>query len=492
MQLQLQNITKYFPGVKAVDGISLTIRPGEVHAICGENGAGKSTLLNITTGNLQPDEGNILIDDRKIIFSSPRQAFAAGIAIVYQHLSLVDSLSIAENIYASFPPVDKYGFLKRSALLKKTNDLLQKLDLQHLKANQLVQSLSAGQKQMVEIAKALASNPSIVFFDEPTTSVSEKDVQVLFKIIRQLKREGVSIVYISHRLREIFALADTITVLKDGKSQGSFKATDVNSDQLIRLMVGREINHVTKTQTQYTEPLLKVKNFSGKGFNNISFTLHKGEILGMAGLIGAGRTEIAKGIFGAIPVTAGSIEINSKTMHVFNHPITALRNGIGYVTEDRKNQGLFSEKSVAENIYVTELATHPGFQLAALNKMADTYCKSLNIRTPSVQKKAGELSGGNQQKVLLARWLHNNPDILILDEPTQGIDVGAKFEIYQLIRQLAGEGKGILLISSEMSELLNLCQRIMVIKDGSCVAILNSGEASEEKILSLAMKHTQQ
>ncbi|MEJ7589872.1 MAG: sugar ABC transporter ATP-binding protein [Ferruginibacter sp.] len=490
MQLQIQDITKYFPGVKAIDGISLTIRAGEVHAICGENGAGKSTLLNIITGNLQPDKGSLLIDGKQVIFSSPRQAFANGIAIVYQHLSLVDSLSIAENIFASFPAVDQYGFLKRSLLLKNTNDLLHKLDLGYLQAGTLVHTLSAGQKQMVEIAKSLAGNPSVVFLDEPTAAISEKDVQILFKIIKQLKQQGVAIVYISHRLREIFEIADIITVLKDGRSQGSFKATGVDSNQLIRLMVGREINQEVTLQRKQTAPLLTITNFRGKGFTNINFTIHKGEILGMAGLIGAGRTEIAKAIFGSIPVEEGSMEIRKKHVRPFKHPVHAIRQGIGYVTEDRKSQGMFSEKTIAENIYVTELALKREVQPQALNKMAVDWCKSLNIKTPTIQKKVVELSGGNQQKVLLARWLHGNPDILILDEPTHGIDVGAKFEIYQLIRQLASEGKGILLISSEMSELLNLCQRIMVIREGRIVALLDAAEATEEKILSLAMKQS--
>ncbi len=489
MQLHLQNITKYFPGVKALDGVTLTIRSGEIHAICGENGAGKSTLLNIITGNEKADEGNILIDDQPANFSSPMQAFTAGIAIVHQHLSLVESLSIAENIFASFPPLDKYRFLDRRMLLKKTAQLLQKLELNDLRPGQLVSSLSAGQKQMIEIAKALASNPSIVFFDEPTASISKKDVDTIFKIIRQLKHEGKAIVYISHRLQEIFTLADTITVLKDGKNQGNFKVEDLDSDRLIRLMVGREINQLIKKRVQFTESSLEVKDLNGPGFKNISFTLHKREILGMAGLVGAGRTAIAKAIFGAIPVTAGNMEIKSQVTRRFKHPVAALLCGIGYVPEDRKTEGLFPDKSIAENIYVTELAMNAGFKPKVLNRIADKYLTSLNIRTPSVQKRVRELSGGNQQKVLLARWLQTNPDILILDEPTHGIDVGTKFEIYRIIQQLAEQGKAILLISSEMSELIHLCHRIMVIKDGSCMGILDAEETSEEKILSLAMKH---
>ena len=304
MELELKNITKSFPGVKALDDVSISFRSGEIHAICGENGAGKSTLLNIITGNLQPDQGALFIDGIKINFSSPQKAFENGIAIVYQHLSLVDSLSIAENIHASFPPVNKYGFLNRNKMLRDTEGLLRRLNLTHLKPWQPVKSLNAGQKQMVEIAKALSHHPKIVFFDEPTASVSEKDAAILFEIIRQLKQEGVAIIYISHRMKEIFLVADLVTVLKDGKTQGTYKAGDVDNDRLIKLMVGRDINLLAKIAPVKKEALLKINNLSGTGFSGISFTLHKGEILGMGGLIGAGRTEIAKAIFGANKITA--------------------------------------------------------------------------------------------------------------------------------------------------------------------------------------------
>jgi len=488
MQLEFQGISKHFTAVKALDKVSMIIRPGEVHAICGENGAGKSTLLNIVTGNVEADEGNILIDGNPVHFFSPREAFSSGIAIVYQHLSLVESLSIAENIFAANPPINRYGFLQPGIMLQKANELLKKLHLDQLDASQPVYTLNAGERQMVEIAKALATNPKIVFFDEPTASVSEKDVQVLFNIIRQLKSEGVAVVYISHRLHEILQLADTITILKDGKSQGSFSAAEMNSDKLIQAMVGREVTRLSKTSSNSQQALLELKNLSGNGFENISFTLHKGEILGMAGLIGAGRTEIAHAIFGFKTASNGSIAIMGNRTTLFNHPLQAMKAGIAYVPEDRKTEGIFPDKTVAENIYITKLAVNKYFNLKSFEHSAETSCKSLQVKTTSIEKKAGELSGGNQQKLMLGRWLHTNPDILILDEPTHGIDIGAKFEIYQLIQQLSAGGKGILLISSELSELINLCDKIMVIREGKIAGILNNDEATEEKILALAMQ----
>jgi len=487
MELELQNITKSFPGVKALDAVNISFKSGEVHAICGENGAGKSTLLNIITGNLQPDEGVISIDSKQVNFSSPQKAFENGIAIVYQHLSLVDSLSIAENIYASFPPVNKYGFLNRNKMLRDTENLLQRLNLSNLKADQTVKSLNAGQKQMVEIAKALSHHPKIVFFDEPTSSVSEKDSAILFKIIRQLKKENVAIVYISHRMKEIFMIADQVSVLKDGKTQGTYNIADVNNEKLIKLMVGREINQLRITTLSEKKPLFEVNNLTGPGFSDISFTLHKGEIVGMAGLIGAGRTEIAKAIFGASITTSGTLKINNKAFKPFQHPSSGIENGIAYITEDRRMQGLFLSKSVAENIYVTDLVLGSTYKPSHLDAIAISSCKSLDIKTPGIHNQVAELSGGNQQKVLLAKWLHINTQILILDEPTHGVDVGAKSEIYKIIQTLAEQGKAILLISSDLTELLHLCHRVIVIKEGRNTGIIDGTEATEEKILSLAM-----
>lgn len=487
MKIELQHISKSFPGIKALQEVNLKIESGRVHAICGENGAGKSTLLNILTGNLQPDEGTILLNEKEIHFSTPKEAFDQGIAIVYQHLSLVNALSVAENIFGNQPPLTRHGFLTRRVMLSGARQLLEKLGLRHLRPEQPVKSLQAGEKQMVEIAKALINNPKIIFFDEPTASVSEKDAEIIFNIIQQLKTESVAVVYISHRMSEIFRLADEITVLKDGKVQGTFPTNTVSEDKLIQLMVGREISWYEGSRKVDPDPMLEVVQISGSSFREISFTLRRGEILGMAGLVGAGRTEIAQAIFGASQITGGSLRLKGKPVHFPAHPSEAIRLGIGYIPEDRKSLGIFEQRSVAENIYISELVRNPAFSSSRMDGLAQRYAEALRIHTPSLHKKAGELSGGNQQKLLIARWLNMNVELLIMDEPTQGIDIGARFEIYRIMREFADSGRGILLISSEMNELMNVCNRIMVIRQGSSMGVLEAEEASEERILSLAM-----
>jgi ribose transport system ATP-binding protein len=372
-------------------------------------------------------------------------------------------------------------------MLAGAGRLVEKLGLGHLRPEQPVRSLKAGEKQMVEIAKALINDPQIIFFDEPTASVSEKDAGIIFNIIEQLKKDSVAVVYISHRMPEIFRLSDEITVLKDGKTQGTFPAGSLTEDKLIQLMVGREMSHYEGRRRADQRPLLEAMQLSGHGFREISFTLHRGEILGMGGLIGAGRTEIAQAIFGVSRITGGSLRLKGKPVPFPAHPAIAIRTGIGYVPEDRKWLGIFEQRSVAENIYISELIRNPAFSSGRMNGLAQRYAEAFRIQTPSMDKKAGELSGGNQQKLLIARWLNMNVEVLIMDEPTQGIDIGARFEIYRIMREFADSGKGILLISSEMNELMNVCDRIMVIRQGSSMGVLEAAEASEERILSLAM-----
>lgn len=488
MELRLRNISKSFPGVRALDGMDLAIRPGEVHALCGENGAGKSTLLNIMTGNLRPDSGEMHIDGRRVVFYSPREACLRGIAIVYQQLSLIEYLSIGENVYGGFPPENKYGFLRKKEMYRKTDLLLDKLHLPELRAHQPVSSLSAGQKQMIEMAKALAVDPQVILLDEPTASLSEKEAQVIFRIVRQLKEENKSVLYISHRLKEVLALADTITVLKDGKGQGSYPAPEVTEDRLVQLMVGRPLRRPVKSTISDQRVLWEINGLTGKGFDDIRFTIHAGEILGLAGLIGSGRTEIAQTLFGAAKARSGSLRINGADVNLFRNPGEAISKHMAYLPEDRKTQGIFPDKSVAENIYLSQLIIGSGYRKKALEKKAAALCSFFDVRTSSIHKKAGELSGGNQQKLLLARWLSVDPQIVLLDEPTQGIDVGAREEIYAEIRRLAGKGKGILLISSEVIELLQLCDRILVLKEGRIAGELTANEATEEKLISLAMR----
>src|SRR5690554_354103 len=489
MLLQLIGISKYFPGVKALEHIDFDLQQGEVHALCGENGAGKTTLMNILTGNLQPEKGKILLNGREVNISGPDHADSLGIAIVYQQLSMIDTLSVADNIFANTQPRNKWGMINYKQLHSLTERLLQDLEIKNISPDTPVSRLSPGQKQMVEVAKALSKQPDILILDEPTASITEQETEVLFNIIRQLKSEGKSVIYISHRMKEIFRIADRVTVLKDGKYQGTSPASEITAPKLIQKMVGRALlEEKREASSAMEEELLSVSNLSGKGFENISFTLHKGEILGFAGLVGAGRSEIAQTIFGHLPRSSGSIHVKGDVKSV-RHPADAINAGIGYIPEERKTQGVFLEKSVTDNILVSNLeaATEKNvFKDSIASKLALEYKEKLNIVTPHVLQKLLYLSGGNQQKVVLARWLLADPDVLIIDEPTHGIDVGAKAEIYQILRTLVSLGKGILLISSELPELLVLADRIIVIKQARIAGEISGNEASEEKIISLA------
>lgn len=486
--LQLLQISKLFPGVKALDNVSLSFRPGEIHALCGENGAGKSTLMNILAGNLQPDVGEIIINGKAEYINKPQDGFKLGISIVYQHLSLVDSLSVAENIFANQQPCNAWGIIQFDKLYQKTDLLLQQLHLGRINSRTLVSSLSPAQKQMVEIAKALSKQPSIFILDEPTASLSKNETRILFKILHTLKLQEISIIYISHRLEEIFLVADRISVLKDGKYEGTFLKADITKDELIKCMVGRELNTLTATSPPQDGILLSVSNLTGNEFNDITFNLHNGEILGLAGLVGAGRTEIARAIFGADHIVSGEIHLRNEKIKVM-HPAESISKGLAYVPEERKSLGLFPEMTIQDNIIVGKLehALHRGlYNSAKARQLATELVAKLRVATPGIQQKVNNLSGGNQQKVVLAKWLLTKPDVLIVDEPTHGIDVGVKFEIYEILRALAEEGKGIIIISSDLPELLGICHRIVVIKKGRVAGEISSSEATEEKIMALA------
>ncbi|TAE25822.1 MAG: sugar ABC transporter ATP-binding protein [Cytophagales bacterium] len=484
--LELHNISKLFPGVTALDGVSLTVQSGEIHALCGENGAGKSTLLNLLTGNLQPSSGQLRINGGAVVIDGPAHAAKLGISIVYQHLSVVDNLTVAENIFVNRQPRNRFGLIQYRTLYADTQALLNRLNLTDIRPESRVADLSPGQKQMVEIAKALSQNPDMLLLDEPTASLTDRETNTLFTLLRQLRQQGKAIVYISHRLTEIFALADRVSVLKDGQYQGTFPTNELTTDGLIRLMVGRDLLANTTESAATGEVLLSVSGLSGGRFRDVSFTLHRGEILGLAGLIGAGRTEIAQAIFGMDAHKKGEISLRGAIVNI-QHPADAVKLGIGYLPEERKTLGLFADQSVAGNIVAVKPpasgAWYAGRRVLAL---AETYRQQLRIRTPSVQTRVDSLSGGNQQKVMLARWLLTDPDVLMVDEPTHGIDVGAKAEIYELLRQLAGQGKAILLISSELPELLNLADRILVVRDGQLSGELSRAEATEESIMNLA------
>lgn len=487
-RIEICQVSKSFPGVKALEQVTMSVNAGEVHALCGENGAGKSTLMNILSGNLRPDEGHIKLDGRLVEFKNPQEAFDKGIGVVYQHLSLADELSIAENIFANQHPVNRFGLIDFPLLHAKTRELLLDLNIS-LDSKAIVTRISPAQKQMVEIAKALAKRPQVLILDEPTASLTGESINVLFHIIRKLRQEGTSIIYISHRLSEIFQIADRISILKDGKFQGTFQKDELSKEKLIQYMVGREIKEADRQVTAKGEVLLEVKNLSSGRFRNISFRLHKGELLGVAGLIGAGRTEIARTIFGIDSYESGEIKMDGKVIR-FRHPEEAIQIGLGYVPEDRKTLGLFLEMNLTDNIVAASLKHFSRkniFDQARANETAKKLKHQLNIITPSLLQRAINLSGGNQQKVLMAKWLAADLKVLIVDEPTHGVDVGAKQEIYNILRNLVRNGLGVIIISSELPELLSLCDRILVIKEGELTGELKGDEATEEKILALAM-----
>lgn len=488
MHLSLKQIHKTFPGVRALQGIDFEVLPGEIHALCGENGAGKSTLMNILAGNIQPDGGKITINGEALVIGSPRESFQLGIATVHQHLSLTDTLSVAENIYANTQPVNRWGIIQYRELFRRTRLLLEQVGLDHIEPRTLVATLSAAERQMIEIAKALSRHPSVLILDEPTASLTERESTRLFSILKNLKQDNISIIYISHRLHEIFLLADRITILKDGQYQGTFAKEHLSKEDLIRKMVGRDVEKIKASVSIKSEIALSVQSITGKGFNDITFNLYKGEILGLSGLVGAGRTEIARAIFAADKIITGKISIGDTALHL-THPADAITHRIAYVPEERKKLGLFPEMTVEENVVVaaSNKVVRRGFFSATRSRdFANAMKEKLRIAAPDVKTKAGRLSGGNQQKVLLAKWLLTDPDILIVDEPTHGIDVGARFEIYTILQSLAASGKSILMISSDLPELLAICDRIIVIKEGTIAGEFRGTEATEEKIMALA------
>jgi ABC-type sugar transport system ATPase subunit len=483
MKLCLKNIAKSFEVVKALQDVSLEFHEGEVHAICGENGAGKSTLMNILTGNIQPDTGSILLDNLTVTIHNNQHARSLGINIVYQERSLTDGLSVAENIFP-LPPTKSFGRINFLQLHQQTKALLQQLEIREFLPETMVGTLSPAQKTQVEIAKALATNPAILLLDEPTASLTDKETTILFSVIRNLKQRGVTVLYISHRMAEIKLIADRVSVLKDGKYQDTLLTNSCTTEDIIRLMVGRDLQQVDVATHAIEEVALSVKNFCGKGFKDISFDLKKGEILGLGGLVGAGRTELVMAIFGATPAESGTILKNGQSIHN-KHPKQGIANGIAYLPEERKTLGVFLQKSIAENIVSAQLYSK-GYSEKINIQKAGQYSKTLNIRCASVHQLMSKLSGGNQQKVVLAKWLNTQPEILIVDEPTHGIDIGAKREIYKILKQLTAAGKSILLISSEMEELLLLSDRIAVMREGKLKGILNKMETSENQIIYLA------
>lgn len=470
--------------MKALDGVSFEFRKGEIHAVCGENGAGKSTLMNIITGNIQPDQGTIVMNDHPTRIRDISHAQALGISIVYQEGSLSEAISVAENIFSNRQPVTRFGTINYKRLHKEARSLLDDLHIHDIDPAAAVSNLNAEQRKMVEIAKALSLYPSFLILDEPTASVSSSKAQDLFRTLRSLKEKGVTIVYISHRMDEIMQIADRISVLRDGVFQGTVDAKETTIQQVIRMMVGRDVNHYQVSGVLNSEIVFDVDCLCGQGFRDISFQIHKGEIFGMAGLQGAGRTALARTIFGDLRAESGNMR-KSGIKYRPAEPADAMRAGIAYIPEDRKALGLFIENTIEENISVAHLKQGV-YVREQYRSIARKYIADLNIRATGYTQTVRKLSGGNQQKVVLARWLSTNPDLLIINEPTHGVDIGAKSEIYQLLKKMTQDGKTILLISSDLPELLLLSNRIGVMYRGNLTRIFDAREASEELITAAA------
>lgn len=488
--LQLQNIKKTYPGVVALNNVVLNVREGEVHGLVGENGAGKSTLIKTCTGATIPDYGKIIINGTEFTHMTPKLAERNGVAVIYQEFNLVGELSVAENIFLG-KAIRKGIIIDKKAMAEETLKIFEQFRL-HINPYQLVKNLTVGYQQLVEIAKAISQKAKILIMDEPSAPLTKSEVERMYGIIEKLKEAGVTIIYISHRLDEIFHLTDRITVMRDGEKIQTLNTKDTNVDELVTLMVGRELTETypIRKHTMGQETLLGVQHLTGNGLRDVSFYIKKGEVLGFAGLIGAGRTELAEMIFGMKPKSSGKIlfhgnEISPRT------PREAIDCGIALVPEDRKRQGALLDMEIKSNIsmaIIKKISKLSIIDKREEQKIASKYKEELRIKTPFLEQKVKNLSGGNQQKVILAKWLAANPELIILDEPTRGIDVGAKYEIYKLMNQLVEGGKTILMISSEMEELMGMSDRIIVLAEGKITGEIKKEEFTQELIMSYASK----
>lgn len=489
--LEIKNVTKQYPGVIALNNVSFSIREGEVHALVGENGAGKSTLIKTITGAIKPDKGSIIYQGKEYAELNPILSGEIGIEAIYQEFNLAGSLTVEENIYMG-SKVNKGVFIDKKILYKKTKEILEALNTD-INPNTKIKDLTVAYMQLVEIAKALAKEVKLLIMDEPTSPLTDNEVAILFKLIQKLKDEGVSIIYISHRMDEIFEVSDRVTVMRDGEVIKTIETSDTDKNQLIYDMVGRELKETyPKRDTEFGENVLEIKDISGPVNGKTSFTVRKGEIVGLAGLVGAGRTEIARLIIGADKRYSGDIYIDNQKVTI-RTPKEAISKGIAYVSEDRKNQGVLLKLPIKWNITlpILERLSNLGFiSTKKESKCVNKYKDALKIKAPSLNQLVGNLSGGNQQKVAVAKWLASESKILILDEPTRGIDVGAKQEIYELINRLTKEGLGIIMISSEMEEIMGMSDRMCVMAEGKIVGELKREEFSQDIILKYASNIT--
>jgi ABC-type sugar transport system ATPase subunit len=488
----MRAIAKSFPGVRALRGVDFSVEVGEIHALVGENGAGKSTLMKILAGAYVADEGEIRLDGRTVAFHAPEEALAAGVVTIYQELNLIPALSVGENVFLGDEPlVGPSPVIDWAAVHRRSGELLAKVGVD-LDTRLPVASLGVGKQQLVEVAKALHRTPRLIVMDEPTASLGLAEIDELFRVIRELRARGVSIVYISHRLDEIFSICDRVTVMRDGAVVDTRRVADSDVNTLVEMMVGRTLERALRAPNPQPENIeaLRVRGLTRRGaFEDVSFSVRRGEIYGLGGVVGAGRTEIARAIFGADPIDAGEILVDTRLVRI-GSPRDAVRSGIAMLTEDRKAEGLVLGLPVRQNITLTvldRLARAFGFIPPAREaQLAQTFITSLRIRTPGGEQLAVNLSGGNQQKVVLAKWLAVKPKVLIFDEPTRGVDVGAKAEIYTLIRELVAQGMAVIVISSELPELLSLSDRIGIVKRGRIVAELDAATTDEATILAYA------
>ncbi|MEA3334625.1 MAG: sugar ABC transporter ATP-binding protein [Chloroflexota bacterium] len=488
--LQMEGISKSFPGVQALDQVDFEVAPGEIHALVGENGAGKSTLMKILTGAQPSDQGRILLRGRQVDINSPSDAQDLGISMIHQELSLIPYLTVGQNIYLGREPQRAIpSFIDWSCLYDDSQRLLDRLDME-IDPRSEVMGLSIAQQQMIEVAKALSLSADLIVMDEPTSALTDRETDILFQQMRSLRADGVSLIFISHRLEEIFEIADRVTVLRDGKTVGTVRSSDVDEERIVQMMVGRELGEMyPKAATEKREVVLEARDLEdGRELHGVNLQLHRGEILGIAGLVGAGRTALAETLFGIRPVKGGQILFEEEEVRL-RSPSDAIELGIGLVPEDRKQLGLFMSMAVRNNITISSMdqVTAGGFlNFSSINRLAGEFVEKLDIRTPSLLQRVGNLSGGNQQKVVIARWLTLEPRVLILDEPTRGIDVGAKAEIHGLMSQLAQEGVGVLMISSELPEVLGVSDRILVMHEGRIEGEFSRDEANQDDIMRAA------
>lgn len=496
--LEMKEISKSFPGVQALDRVSLKIKKGSVHALMGENGAGKSTLMKCLFGIYKMDSGEVLLENEHVNIKDTQEALSLGIAMVHQELQSIPERNIAENIFCGRYPMKKRSYLKmidHKKMMEDTEKLLSEINLK-LSPKTKLADLSVSQRQSIEIAKAISCRAKIVIMDEPTSSLSEHEVNALFDMIQRLKEKGTSIIYISHKIEEILKISDEVTIMRDGTYVGSWSSSELTTDMIIQKMVGRELtNRYPQRKSKPQGNILQVEDLSStdpKSFQNISFELRKGEIFGIGGLVGAQRSELMEGIFGMRAISSGKIIYKDKVLKI-KRPRDAISKGIALLSEDRRAMGIFGVLSIFDNVTVASLDHHLILKTIlnkkSLNEVVHESIEKMSIKAPSSKSLIQNLSGGNQQKVIISRWLANGPDILILDEPTRGIDVGAKYEIYTIMEDLVSQGKSIIMISSEMSELIGMSDRIMVMCEGKNTGLIDAAVATQENIMTLATKY---